>query len=634
MSTMSIATDAPATVPGRAAIQPRRPKSGGVRPLSAVRLRELVLSLFLLLWYGFFYQVPIWNEYSRYDLVRALVDDRTTVIDPYHENTGDKAFYGGHYYSTKPPGSSLLAAPTYALMRLVAGLTGSEPPSSRPMIHALAFTAAGVPTALLVLLMLRYLRPLVGEQWALAMCFGYAVGTIAFPFATMYFGHAASTFFLFAAFHLLSRGRGAAPSWQPLLAGLLAGWAVLTELPVALGVAVLLAYAAWLGQRQMLLFILGGLPLLATLLAYNWISFGHPFSIGYLHATVFGPQNSQGLVSVVFPSLSTARDLLFGARGLFTLSPWFLLVPLSLRAGLTGGLRAEFLVSVTMVAAFLTYNSGALNPFGGWTPGPRYLLPALPFATVLVALVPRLFRPLTAVLLAYSAVVTFAATVTMPNAPAQVQDPLSDLWLARILARDLGETTAWVRWGLSGLLPLWVLAVGALIAAAALYGASRSGSIGREVAQTGAVLLAVLVLAFSTPVDLTAAFRSGLGAESATSLVVRDAGATPGPRRDRPTQVTLWAQVENPGAAQRASVRFSIQSRSGEQAWSGSDVVDLEAGDRKRVSVSWPLAQAGLGDYQLSVWVPSADESTASRLDRQVSVLRLDEAGKVHVRSH
>lgn len=32
------------------------------------------------------------------DLVRALVEDRTTRIDRFHENTVDKSYFEGHYY--------------------------------------------------------------------------------------------------------------------------------------------------------------------------------------------------------------------------------------------------------------------------------------------------------------------------------------------------------------------------------------------------------------------------------------------------------------------------------------------------------------------------------------------------------
>jgi len=53
--------------------------------------REIVLALLLLLCYGFFRQAPLWNENTRYDLVRAIVDDHSTRIDSYQGNTGDKA---------------------------------------------------------------------------------------------------------------------------------------------------------------------------------------------------------------------------------------------------------------------------------------------------------------------------------------------------------------------------------------------------------------------------------------------------------------------------------------------------------------------------------------------------------------
>src|SRR5919202_2991899 len=93
--------------------------------LAGSRSREIILVLLLCLCYSLFRQIPAWNEYSRYDMVLALVDHHTTQIDRYHENTGDEAFFNGHYYSDKAPGSSLLAVPTYALLRDVSNLAGT-----------------------------------------------------------------------------------------------------------------------------------------------------------------------------------------------------------------------------------------------------------------------------------------------------------------------------------------------------------------------------------------------------------------------------------------------------------------------------------------------------------------------------
>ena len=49
--------------------------------LGLPRRRELLLAALLLFAYGFFQQQPAWNENSRYDLVRALVEEGTTQID-------------------------------------------------------------------------------------------------------------------------------------------------------------------------------------------------------------------------------------------------------------------------------------------------------------------------------------------------------------------------------------------------------------------------------------------------------------------------------------------------------------------------------------------------------------------------
>src|SRR5207248_1718334 len=138
----------------------------------------------------------------------------------------------------------------------------ADQPDDPTLIQALTFTVSGLSTVVLSLLLFRFLRSLVPEVWALTVTVGYSLGTIAFPFATMYFGHAASTGFLFAAFYALWRARTDAASWRPFLAGALVGYGTLIELPVALAAALLLVYALWLNRRSALLFIAGGLPML------------------------------------------------------------------------------------------------------------------------------------------------------------------------------------------------------------------------------------------------------------------------------------------------------------------------------------------------------------------------------------
>src|SRR4029079_9328543 len=127
--------------------------------------RQLLIAALLLFCCGFFQQEPAWDEYRRYDLVQALVEQGTTRIDTYHSNTGDAAFYQGHWYSDKAPGSALLGVPVYVVLVASARLVGQDAPQEAQGVQALAFVESGIATAVLVLLLIRFLTPFVGEVW-------------------------------------------------------------------------------------------------------------------------------------------------------------------------------------------------------------------------------------------------------------------------------------------------------------------------------------------------------------------------------------------------------------------------------------------------------------------------------------
>src|SRR5919202_6154659 len=75
----------------------------------------LLVGLLLLGSYAYFYQGGGWNQNSRLDLSRALVERGTLQIDAYADNTGDKAVFDGHAYSDKAPGQALAAVPPLAI---------------------------------------------------------------------------------------------------------------------------------------------------------------------------------------------------------------------------------------------------------------------------------------------------------------------------------------------------------------------------------------------------------------------------------------------------------------------------------------------------------------------------------------
>src|SRR4029079_13811649 len=150
--------------------------------------RQLLIGALLLFCYGFFQQEPAWNEYSRYDLVQALVEQGTTRIDTYHDNTGDAAFYKGHWYSDKAPGSALVGVPVYLVLVASARLAGQDAPQEIQGVRALAFVESGVATMLLVLLLIHFLRPFVGEGWATAVGLADGFRSTALSLDTALFG--------------------------------------------------------------------------------------------------------------------------------------------------------------------------------------------------------------------------------------------------------------------------------------------------------------------------------------------------------------------------------------------------------------------------------------------------------------
>src|ERR1700747_1374855 len=79
----------------------------------------------------YFYEGGGWNQNSRFDLLRAIVERHTLQIDAYQQNTGDKAHFAGHYYSEKAPGLVFLAVPFALVARAGMSSVGVDAESAR-----------------------------------------------------------------------------------------------------------------------------------------------------------------------------------------------------------------------------------------------------------------------------------------------------------------------------------------------------------------------------------------------------------------------------------------------------------------------------------------------------------------------
>ncbi len=436
---------------------------------------EALLFIALLTLYGYFIQAPAANGLSRYDLVLAVAEQGTFSIDAYHENTIDKGYHAGHFYSDKPIGVSLLSLPVYVGLRGLLKLGGLWPLNEQYVVYLLNLVVVALPSALLVVLIYRIVAWLSRSGGAaLLAALAYGVGTLALPFATLYFGHQTSAFFGFAAFYVLLGAAPRKPSGRrAFAAGALGGLAVVTEYALVIVVALLALYLLWQWRslRYVTLYVLGGLPLAVLLGLYNYASFGSPFSLTYEHVYLseFAGMH-QGLFGLTIPNGWVLLDLLFSGKGLLTNSPVLALAPLGAWAlWRTKRWRREALLIVGIVGLFLAYNAAYYLPFGGSTPGPRFLVPMLPFAAVALGMAVGRWRwafllavPLTLI----SAAVMLAATATVPLLGDEAAPAFLAQWLPALREGRLALNQGTLRFGLLGTASLVPLA--ALLTALAL----------------------------------------------------------------------------------------------------------------------------------------------------------------------
>jgi hypothetical protein len=464
------------------------------------------------------------NQASHYALVRAL-DSGTPRIDRWHVETVDKAYVDGHYFSVKAPGLATWTLPWFAANDAVGlvseaqergrsvaadeGASGGDERArlvreQRAVVWLLGLWAVVLPAlALLVLVRAAAERVAPGHGTAAAVVCG--VGTLVLPYSTMLYSHVPAAALAFGAYVLATRERH-------FLAGVLSGLAALVEYPVALVALVLvIATRSWR--------VAAGAALgIAPLALYNLWAFGSPFEMSYDDVVGFEGQE-EGLFGVSLPDPGAAWDLLLSPKGLLVLTP-------VVAAGVYGLVRARLWVPLAIVLAIFLYDAAYYLPFGGDVPGPRFLVPALPFVALGIAVALRERLAATLALAAASVVGMAAATIAEPQLvgddTSRWTDLLADGDLQFTVAGAAGAGHGWL-----GILPFLVLlGVAAVLAARSVPGggatavAGEAARAGGGVAALGGAAAALTVWAAlalllgNAPVLVAAGVLAGVGAAS------------------------------------------------------------------------------------------------------------------------
>ncbi len=389
-------------------------------------LRVLVLALLAFLWGGHTTGLVSSNDGSHLALARALALRGETSIDPEMALTlrVDLAERDGHYYSDRPPGTAMLALPAvrvgHALdpgllersraareMLVAPGvdpyiLTYAKRSPGAPPLAGLMGTslALGVHTVLVGLLGVALVMAIVrrlgaGIEAELLAAGALGLGSLWGPYSTVLFSHVTAGTLL-AALWLALLGledQGAstrATMVRALLAGLCGAWAIACDYLLLVMVVPMVAIGSV--PRRWPLILAGTSPLVAAVLTYHHLAFGHPLAVGYDFQTNFDFARQRGATFGGDPITGVSTLLGLGdGGGLAALSPLLLV---ALLAGLAapawrdpeapgGRLGRWGLVCAVPWLVLLCLHQ---TPGGGAGADHRYLVPLLPLLAVMLAL--------------------------------------------------------------------------------------------------------------------------------------------------------------------------------------------------------------------------------------------------------
>lgn len=391
------------------------------RRLSTRARVAALLGLFLLAAFGPLVARFSAQPASRYALTAALAQHRTVDISASRHRLGiDRATYNGHLRSDKAPGQPLLAVPAYLTGRAF----GAQPAAQLRLNGDLGLWWVTLWTAFLPFVALVVLMFLAASRRSWAAGFAAAVGlgvcTMMLPHATNLYGAALAGLAAYAGWLALEHGP---PTTTRLICvGALIGSSVVVEYETAIVLAVVGIVVVQRVRSRAAWCALGAAGPLAILAWYQWAAFGRPWRTA--HAYYATAAIRRQIVGYEFPGWHGIDATFFGNHGLLMTNAIVLvalLAAIMLVRSPDPVARRHAVVALAIMLPYLVLCVGWRGTPALEEPGPRYLIPALPFLAVPLAMAWARLRRAALVAMLLSGIVAVSAACTYILAAPQEQ---------------------------------------------------------------------------------------------------------------------------------------------------------------------------------------------------------------------
>lgn len=432
----------------------------------------------------YLYQAPYFeylnnpNENVRIYTTRALVEHGTWAIDDVVEEWGyvnDKAIYEGRLYSAKAPAMALLAIPSYLVHRSLNDWLGRR--ASKHEIVLVGRLTVSIPLLLLFLYAFARFSDRVVTDPAIRMLAVAAVGlgSTMLTYGGMYASHALTAAALFSVYMLTYRQREVPEAiWPAVLIGFLVGLAFALEYQGGVGAAFIGLYAIHRAPRRLQFVLWSALACsipVATVLYVHAECFGSP--LAFPHQFLDNPDqvlhHTDGFYGLDGISVRALHGSLFApSNGLFWFVPWTMVPIVGLVFSLQfRRLREPAIVTGTMLVIYVVFVSMVHNWRGGWTAGPRYIVPIIPFlGWYLIVFLAELRRTslglalfvTTLGLVGASLFTCGIAGAMFPHYPLGIENPTFEI-AVYFLRRDYAPYTALSPFGVEGAVTLVPIAI-------------------------------------------------------------------------------------------------------------------------------------------------------------------------------